>query len=228
MKSFQVISYQSITVDNPSIGISQSRNLCDMATNNKGSQKRLMIAFSLFFASVFASLFFAFMAEKGEDYWSVARPLPMGAVIESGDLTLGKALISFGTDNYLQSSENPVGMLTSRSLHTGELLSKFDLREINSAAPTAQLALSMQASDIPTGITAGDTVSIYQIFESQNNEPLQSPKRILSTSFVVSIDREGFKFGGGAAVTLAIASNQIETLLASKSSGRLVMVASYD
>ena len=47
-------------------------------------------------------------------------------------------------------------------------------------------------------------------------------------AFVTAIDSEGFKFGGEAAVTLAVASNQIETLLAAKSSGRLVMVTSYD
>jgi hypothetical protein len=86
----------------------------------------------------------------------------------------------------------------------------------------------MQTSDIPTSISVGDSVSIYQLFDSQNNEPPQSPKKILVNSFVVSIDREGFKFGGEAVVTLAIATDQVEVLLASKSRGRLVMVASYD
>ena len=158
----------------------------------------------------------------------MATPLPAGAVVERNDLTLGSALLTFGASNYLQSRDNPLGMVTSRSLRAGELLSKYDLKEIASSATSAQLAISMLSSDIPTSISVGDSVSIYQIFDSQNNEPLQNPKRVLVNSFVVSIDREGFKFGGEAVVTLAIASDQIEILLASKSRGRLVMVASYD
>jgi len=224
----QLISYQSIIVDNQRLNLSAARNLSHMVTHNKGSQKRLMIALTLFFASVLASLFITLAAQKGDDYWVLATHLPAGAVVESSDLTLRSALLTFGANNYLQSRDNPLGMVTSRSLRAGELLSKYDLKEIISSAPSAQLAISMQSSDIPTSISVGDSVSIYQLFDSQNNEPLQSPKKILVNSFVVSIDREGFKFGGEAVVTLAIATDQVEVLLASKSRGRLVMVASYD
>ena len=149
-------------------------------------------------------------------------------MIERSDLAIGSALLTFGNGNYLRTSSNAFGMVTARSLRSGELLSRYDLREINSQTTTAQVAISMQSSDIPTSISEGNVVSIYQIFDSRNGEPLQSPKRILVKAFVTAIDREGFKFGGEAAVTLAVASNQIETLLAAKSSGRLVMVTSYD
>lgn len=199
-----------------------------MAAHNKNSQKRLLIALTLFFASVFASLFITLAANKGEEYWVLTHPLPSGAVIERSDLAIGSALLAFGKNNYLQTSSNPLGMVTSRSLRPGELISKYDLGEINSPITTAQVAISMQSSDIPTSILEGHSVSIYQIFDSQEGEPLQNPKRILLRAFVASIDREGFKFGGEASVTLAIASNQIEALLAAKSSGRLVMVTSYD
>jgi hypothetical protein len=100
--------------------------------------------------------------------------------------------------------------------------------EINSQTTTSQVAISMQSSDIPTSISEGNMVSIYRIFDSRNGEPFQSPKRILVKAFVAAINRDGFKFGGEASVTLAIASNQIETLLAAKSNGRLVMVTSFD
>ena len=199
-----------------------------MATNSKNSQKRLLIALTLFFASIFASLFITLAANKNEDYWVLTHPLPSGAVIERSDLAIGSALLTFGNGNYLLASSNALGMVTARSLRSGELLSRYDLREINSQTTTSQVAISMQSSDIPTSISEGNVVSIYQIFDSRNGEPLQSPKRILVKAFVTAIDREGFKFGGEAAVTLAVASNQIETLLAAKSSGRLVMVTSYD
>lgn len=199
-----------------------------MAAHNKNSQKRLLIALTLFFASVFASLIITLAGNKSDDYWVLTHPLPSGAVIERSDLAIGSALITFGASNYLRANSNPIGMVTSRSLRPGELVSKYDLEEINSQNTTAQVAISMQSSDIPTDISEGNSVSIYQIFDSQNGEPLQSPKRILMRAFVASIDREGFKFGGEASVTLAIASNQIEALLAAKSSGRLVMVTSYD
>ena len=198
-----------------------------MANHNKSSQKRLMIALTLFFSSIFASLFINLAANKTKNYWILTHPLPSGAVIERSDLSLGGALLTFGEQSYLQERNSPIGMVTSRSLRSGELLGKEDLREISSQITTSRVAISMQSSDIPTNISEGDSVSIYQIFDSQNGEPLQSPKRILMSAFVTSIDREGFKFGGEATVTLAIGTSQIETLLSSTSSGRLVMVSTY-
>jgi len=198
-----------------------------MATHHKGSQKRLFIALTLFFASICASIIISLATNKSEDYWVLTHPLPSGAVIERSDLELKSALLSIGNSNYLQSGNNPLGMVTSRALRSGELLSQFDVKDATSEPTTAQVAISMQSSDIPTRIAEGDLVSIYQIFESRNGEAFQSPKRILMSAYVASINREDFKFGGEATVTLAISENQIENLLASKSAGRLVMIATY-
>ena len=215
-------------VDKKERVISMSCSVPNMAANNKNSQKRLLIALTLFFASIFASLFITLAGNKNDDYWVLAHPLPSGAIIERSDLAVGSALLAFENRNYLRTSSNALGMVTSRSLRSGELLSRYDVREKNFQNTTAQVAISMQSSEIPTSISEGSEVSIYQIFESRNGEPLQSPKRILVKAFVSAIDREGFKFGGEAVITLTVASNQIETLLAAKSSGRLVMVTSYD
>lgn len=193
---------------------------------DKKSQSRLLVAGALFLMSIIASLLIAYISSTGGKFWVLNHPLPKGVRIASADISLAKATLGRGAQGYLSSSINPVGAITLRNLASGTLLNGSDLSNSSEELGSESLSIAVRAADLPATISVGDIVSIYQVFDARNGEVVPDPRRIIRGVFIKEISQKGANFGGDLALTVAISRDEVPTVLAATSSGRLVVVAS--
>lgn len=198
-----------------------------MNSSQQKSQRRLLLAFGLFLASVAASLLFSIAANKSQGYWVLARPLPSGVHITAEDLQIKAALLPHAQLYFHEESESPIGSITLRSMKEGELLDRRYLSDNSLALTTENISIAIAASDIPLNATVGDVVSLYQVHDSRNGEAVNLPRRIIASAFIAALDSRKGNFGGELSLTLSINREEIVTVLAATSSGRLVLVGSH-
>lgn len=191
----------------------------------KKSQSRMMIAFALFLASIATSFVFAYLSNQGSAYWVVKSPLPKGVEITREDLEISRMKLSRATDGYLESSANPIGVITQRAFASGELLLRSALTTNSDQLSAESLSLSIRSVDIPASVTPGDRVAIYQLHDARNGEEAIEPRLIISSLFLTSIEGKKGNFSGEISITVSLDRNQIPILLAATTSGRLVVVA---
>jgi Chaperone for flagella basal body P-ring formation len=192
----------------------------------KKSQSRLVIVGALFLTSILASLLIAYISSMGGKYWVLTRPLPRGVEITSSDIALVKVTLGRGVQGYLSSTLNPVGSTTIRNLQSGALLNYSDLSNDASEQDSESISISTRSVDLPSTVSVGDLVSLYQVFDSRNGEATLAPQLVLSGLFVKEISQKGANFGGDIALTLSLNREDVPTVLTATSSGRLVVVAS--
>ncbi len=191
----------------------------------KKSQRRMAIAVTLFLASIATSFAFAFLSNQGSAYWVVISPLPKGVEITRDDVSITWLKLSRATNGYLEGKINPIGVITERPFASGELLLKSALTTNVDQLTAERISLSIRAVDIPTSLLPGDRISIYQLHDVRNGEDAIEPELVLSSLFLISIEGRKGNFTGDISVTVSINRNQIPTLLAATTSGRLVIVA---
>lgn len=192
----------------------------------KKSHSRLLVAGALFLTSIVASLLIAYISSAGGKYWVLTRPLPRGVEITSSDIALVKVSLGKGVQGYISSKLNPIGSTTLRNLASGALLNYTDLSDGEEELDSESLSISTRSVDLPSTISVGDLVSLYQVFDSRNGEATAAPQRVISGIFVKEISQKGANFGGDIALTLSLKRDDVPTVLAATSSGRLVVVAS--
>jgi hypothetical protein len=193
---------------------------------SKKSQQRLVIAGSLFFTSILASFLISYLSQSGSHYWVLKEPLPRGVQIQSSHLVLIKATLGQGVRGYLNSDENPIGSITRRNLNGGELINAKDLSNDVGALTSESLSISIRAADIGATISPGDLVSLYQVHDARNGEAVPAPIRILTGVFIRDLSRKSANFGSEISLTLSVDREDVATLLAATSSGRIVVVSS--
>ena len=193
---------------------------------SKKSQQRLVIAGSLFFASILASFLISYLSQSGTHYWVLKAPLPQGVQIQSSDLTLIKATLGQGVRGYMNSQENPVGSITRRNLDGGELIHLRDISSDAEALTSESLSISIRAADIGATISPGDLVSLYQVHDARNGETVPAPVRILTGVFIRDLSRKSANFGSEISLTLTVDRGDVATLLGATTSGRIVVVSS--
>ena len=191
----------------------------------KKSQKRMAIAITLFLASITTSFAFAFLSNQGSAYWVVTSPLPKGVAITREDIQISRVQLSRATDGYFGGDINPIGAITKRSFAAGELLLKGALTNNADHLSAENVSLSVRSVDITASVAPGDRVTIYALHDARNGEGAIEPQLIMSSIFLVSIEGRKGNFSGDVSVTLSLGRNQIPTLLAATTSGRLVIVA---
>lgn len=195
-------------------------------TLEKKSQTRLIIATSLFFASVFASFLISYISNQGDTYWVALRPIAKGVQVAPSDVFLAKGSLSSTMKGYLASTSNPIGSITRRGLIAGELIHLTALSENIEDLTTESISLAVRSSDLPMSVTAGDMVALYQVHDARNGETVQEPIRIISGVFIKEIAKQGSNFGSDAALTISLNRDDIPRVLSATSSGRIVVVAS--
>jgi hypothetical protein len=196
------------------------------STHQKQSNTRLLIAGALFFTSIIASLIIAYLSSTGDSYWVLKRPLSQGVMIGSADIDTVKITLGRGAIGYLSSPQNPVGLVTRRHLSAGEILNTGDLSANREDLDRESLSIGVRVADIPVATTAGDLVTLYQIFDARNGEDVPEPVRIISGVFIKEISRESANFGSDLGLTISLRREDVPLVLAATSSGRIVVVAS--
>lgn len=197
-----------------------------MSKISKKSSTRLNIAILFFTISILASLLLSIAGNSKIEYWVVARPLPVGIEITDADLEKVGLELNSNESNYLDSEVNLIGSVTLRPFLRGELL---DARFLTRGEQIdyEKVSISLAASDIPISTAVGDLVSIFQLFDSRNGEPVQAPLRVLTKVFLSDLERKGSNFGNTLTVTLLLNQSQVPALLAASSQGRLVIVGAH-
>ena len=194
--------------------------------HSKKSQQRLVIAGSLFFASVLASFLISYLSQSGEHYWVLKEPLPRGVQIQASNLTLIKATLGNGVRGYMNSQESPIGSITRRNLSGGELINSKDLSDDVEALTSESLSIAVRAADIGATISPGDLVSLYQVHDARNGESVIEPLRILTGVYIRDLSRKSANFGSEISLTVTVDRSDVATLLGATSSGRIVVVSS--
>ena len=199
-----------------------------MNTPQQRSQKRLLLAFGLFLASIAASFLFSIAANKSQGYWVLTQPLPSGVRVSAEDIRLESALLPHDELYFRQGNESPVGSFTLRSMKVGEILDRRFLSPQSLAHRTENISIAIAASDIPLNAAVGDLVTVYQVHNSRNGEVVPAPRRVIAQAFIAALDGRKGNFGGELSLTLSVDQEEIVSVLAATSSGRLVLVGSNE
>ena len=193
----------------------------------KNSHTRLILAATLCGATLLASFAMSMAANQRQKYWVVLHPIAAGTQLEASDLGLQSVVLGSSAGNYLPAHSNPIGSITRRQLSSGELLGGNSITTQSSALVNQQVSISVRSVDIPSELSVGEVVSIYQLHDSNNGEPAVAAQHVLGGVFVTAVDRKGSNFGGEAALTVSINRELIPELLDATTSGRLVVVRAH-
>ena len=191
----------------------------------KKSQSRMLVALVLFLASICASFLIAFLSNQGSSYWVMKSAVPLGAEITTDNVELEKVRLSRKNDGYLPSSVSPVGAITKRAILQGELLHRSSLANSSQSLKSESVSLAIRSSDIPPSTEPGDLVSIYQLHDVRNGEVATSPQLIISPVFINELSNREGNFSGEFSITVSLNRDDVPSLLAATTSGRLVIVA---
>ena len=192
-------------------------------TKIEKSNTRFQIAIALFVLAIITPILISLTSGKPEQYWAIAQPIPLGREITEDDLK--KIGMSLGTNehDFISSSTNPIGLVTTRSFLANEVL---DARYLSDEAQSnlEEVSIAVASSDVPMKTKVGDYVTIYLLQDAQSGEAASSPIRILSGVFVSELDRKGSNFGNTISLTFSLDQESVPSLLAASSKGRLVLV----
>lgn len=198
-----------------------------MKISQPKSNTRFILSIALFAAAFLSALFISMAANKGASYWTITHPIPKGVQLTSADITPAKISLGRNSRGYLLATSNPVGSITRRELFAGELINYKAITNDSAGLSTVQLSISVRAVDFPSDAKIGEIVDLYQLHDTRNNEVPIAPVRISMSAFLDSIDRKGNSFGGDVGVTLSVDRSEVEQILASTTSGRIVIVSSH-
>ena len=198
-----------------------------MNRTQERSQKRLLLAFGLFIASIVASLLFSLAANKSQGYWVLSRPIPSGVQVTASDLRIEKALLPGGEIYLSENGDSPIGSITMRSMKAGEFIDRRYLTDNSLFITTENISIAIAASDIPLSASVGDLVTLYQVHDSRNGEVVSPPRRLVDNAFIAALDNRTGGFGGELSITLSINRDQVLSVLEATASGRLVLVGNH-
>lgn len=194
-------------------------------TSDKRSHTRLIIASSLFIASVFASFLISYISHQGDSYWVTTRAIAKGVQIAPADVALARSELSSAMKGYLTDRDNPIGSISRRAIAAGELINHDTLSENIDDLTTESISISIRSSDLPLNAGAGDVVTLYQVHDSRNGESVPEPVRVISGVFIKQISERGTNFGSDVSLTISLHRDDISRVLSATASGRLVVVA---
>jgi hypothetical protein len=198
-----------------------------MTNYKKTRSARLPLAITLIVAAFISAFLIAFFSNKGADYWVINVPISPGHQINSTDVSIGHMNLDTSAEFYLSMSAEPVGMISMRLLHPGEILGITDLTSAIDAMSTSAVPISVRSVDIATGLGIGENVDIYWVLDTQNSENSVDPILILGGVTLLSLEDGGKNFGNDTGLSVAVEETQVLRLLSATTQGRLVVIRSH-
>jgi hypothetical protein len=198
-----------------------------MTLKKKRHGSRFPLAISLVVAAFISTFLIATFANKGSDFWVVNTPISPGHTISASDISSIHLNMASSASVYLQSNSEPIGMIATRILKPGEVISQSDLTSAADAMSTSAVPLSVRAVDVATGLNIGEGVDIYWVLDTQNGNSSIDPIMILGGVTLLSVDDGGKNFGSDVGLTVAVEETQVLRLLSATTQGRLVVIRSH-
>ncbi len=188
---------------------------------------RMPLAITLIIAAFASAFFISTYSNRGANYWVVANSIPPGHRLSESDLVSSHLNLGESSQNYLNTSDQIIGLVATRNLSVGEVISTTDVTDSSNAMSTSAVSLSLRSVDLAAGVIVGDSVDIYWVLDSRNGEAVIDPILILGGVSVVGLDDSKNALGGDIGITVAIEKTQVLRLLSATTQGRLVMVRAY-
>jgi hypothetical protein len=188
---------------------------------------RMPLAITLIVAAFASAFFISTYSNRGYEYWVIAQSVTPGHVISSADLTNDHLNLGDSTDYYLRESDQIVGLVATRQLQPGELISTADVNSSAESMATSAVPLNLRSSDLASGISVGDSVDLYWVLDSRNGEEVVDPILILGGIALVGLDNSKNSLGGDTSITVAIEETQVLRMLSATTQGRLVVVRTH-
>ena len=196
--------------------------------NTKDSYSaRLPLAITLIVAAFASAFFISTYSNRGYDYWVIAQPVTPGHVIALADLATDHLNLGESTGYYLRESDQIIGLVITRQMQSGELISTGDVSSSAESMATSAVPLNLRAGDLASGIGVGDSVDLYWVLDSRNGEPVIDPILILGGVSLIGLDDSKNSLGGDVSITVAIEETQVLRMLSATTQGRLVVVRSH-
>ena len=188
---------------------------------------RMPLAITLIVAAFASAFFISTYSNRGYDYWVIAQSVTPGHVISPADLSNDHLNLGDSTDYYLRESDQIVGLVATRQLQPGELISTADVNSSAESMATSAVPLNLRSSDLASGISVGDSVDLYWVLDSRNGEEVVDPILILGGIALVGLDNSKNSLGGDTSITVAIEETQVLRMLSATTQGRLVVVRTH-
>ena len=188
---------------------------------------RMPLAITLIVAAFASAFFISTYSNRGFDYWVIAQPLTPGHVIDLTDLMTDHLNLGQSTEYYLRQSDQVVGLVATRQMQVGEVISISDVSSSTASMANSAVPLNLRSGDFASGINLGDSVDLYWVLDSRNGEEVIDPILILGGVTLIGLDDSKNSLGGDVAITVAIEETQVLRMLSATTQGRLVVVRSH-
>ena len=198
-----------------------------MTLYKKTRTSRLPLAITLIAAAFVSTFLIATFSNRGADYWVITTPMSPGHQISASDVSLAHLNLDSSAKFYLSKEVEPIGMIATRIMHSGEIIGSTDLTSALNAMSTSAVPISVRSVDVATGLNIGEEVDIYWVLDTQNGESSVDPILILGGVTLLSIDSGGKNFGSDTGLSVAVEETQVLRLLSATTLGRLVVIRSH-
>jgi hypothetical protein len=198
-----------------------------MTLYKKTRTSRLPLAITLIAAAFVSTFLIATFSNKGADYWVITTPMSLGHQISASDVSLAHLNLDSSAKFYLSKEVEPIGMIATRIMHSGEIIGSTDLTSALNAMSTSAVPISVRSVDVATGLNIGEEVDIYWVLDTQNGESSVDPILTLGGVTLLSIDNGGKNFGSDTGLSVAVEETQVLRLLSATTLGRLVVIRSH-
>jgi hypothetical protein len=188
---------------------------------------RMPLAITLIVAAFASAFFISTYSNKGYNYWVIAQPVTPGHVIALTDLRTDHLNLGDSADYYLTESDQIVGLVATRQMQVGEVMSTTDVSSSAEAMATSAVPLNLRSGDFAFGVNIGDSVDLYWVLDSRNGEEVIDPILILGGVTLIGLDSSKNSLGGDVSITVAIEETQVLRMLSATTQGRLVVVRSH-
>ena len=196
--------------------------------NKKDSYSaRMPLAITLIIAAFASAVFISTYSNKGYDYWVIAQPVTPGHLIAQTDLATDHLNMGDSSDYYLRQTDQIVGLVATRQMQVGEVISTSDVSSSTESMVTSAVPLNLRSGDLASGINLGDLVDLYWVLDSRNGEAVIDPILILGGVTIIGLDSSKNSLGGDVAITVAIEETQVLRMLSATTQGRLVVVRTH-
>jgi hypothetical protein len=188
---------------------------------------RMPLAITLIIAAFASAVFISTYSNKGYDYWVIAQPVTPGNLIAQSDLVTDHLNMGDSSDYYLRQTDQIVGLVATRQMQVGEVISTSDVSSSTESMVTSAVPLNLRSGDLASGINLGDLVDLYWVLDSRNGEAVIDPILILGGVTIIGLDSSKNSLGGDVAITVAIEETQVLRMLSATTQGRLVVVRTH-
>lgn len=198
-----------------------------MTLYKKTRTSRLPLAITLIAAAFASTFLIATFSNRGADYWVITTPMSPGHQISASDVSLAHLNLDSSAKFYLSKEVEPIGMIATRIMHSGEIIGSTDLTSALDAMSTSAVPISVRSVDVATGLNIGEEVDIYWVLDVQSSDSSIDPILILGGVTLLSIDNGGKNFGSDTGLSVAVEETQVLRLLSATTLGRLVVIRSH-